>query len=107
MSCTVEALVNAVEELWYYRQQKTRYECSLAIRKAKQELSEIQYSSNAMGQREYTVELQRCRRKLTDLREIINATDSEYKALFDDVLKGLEERITVLANKRKTQRPNR
>ena len=101
----MEALFDAIEDLCRYHQQKTLFECSLAIRKAKQELSKIQYQGDAILQREYTVELQRCRRKLVALRERFNAKRPEYGELFEDLFKCMEERIAFLANKRKPQRP--
>lgn len=105
MSSSLEALVDAVEALYQYRQQKTLYECSQAIRKAKQDLTAVQYTAGAALQRELTVELQRCRWKLVRLRGIVDAAEPEYGVLFEDLLNCLEKRILTLANQRKPQRP--
>lgn len=105
MSCSLEALLDAVETLYRYRQQKTLYECSRAVRKAKQDLAAVQYAAGAALQRERTVELQRCRLKLDRLRGIFNATEPEYGVLFEDLFKCLEERISLLADQRKPKRP--
>lgn len=105
MSCSLESLVDAIEELYRYRRQKALYECSLEIRQKKRELSEIRYTSAAEIQRNYTVELHKCRLKLTNLKNIIDVTEPEYGQLFGDLLKELEERITDFANKRRVKRP--
>ena len=105
MSSSLEALVDAVEAIYRYRQQKTFYECRQAILKAKQDLAAVQYAADAALQREHTVELHRCRLKLARLREFVDATEPEYGVLFDDLLNCLEKRISTLENLRKPQRP--
>ena len=105
MSCSLESVVDAIEELYHYRRQKVLYECMLEIRQKKWELSEIQYASAAEIQRNATVELHKCRLKLANLKSIIDVTEPEYGQLFGDLLKELEDRITDFANKRKGRRP--
>ena len=105
MSSSLEALIDAAEALYQYRQQKTLYECSQAIHKAKQDLTAVQYAAGAALQRERTVELHRCRSKLVRLRKFVDATEPEYGALFDDLLNCLEKRISTLEKQRKPQRP--
>ena len=104
-SLGLEALVDAVGDLYRYRQQKTLYECSQIIRRKKQELSEIQHSGDAEKQRIATVELHKCRFKLENLKKKIETADPEYKSMFEDLLKDLEERISLMAGRRKVQRP--
>lgn len=105
MSCALEALVDAVEALYQYRQQKTLYECRQAILEAQGKLAAVEYGAGAALQREHTVELQRCRWKLARLRETFNAAEPEYGVLFEDLFRCLEERISALADQRKPRRP--
>lgn len=105
MSCALEALVDAVGALYQYRQQKTLYECSQAILKAKQELTAVEYGADAALQRERTVELHRCRWKLARLRESFNAAEPGYGVLFEDLFRCLEERISFLEGQRRRRRP--
>ena len=105
MSHSLEALVDAIEELYHYRRQKTLHECSLAVRDAKRKLYAVQYVRSASLQREYTVELQRCRIKMVHLRKIIDAAEPEYGALFDDLLKDVEARMEVFRKRRKSLPP--
>ena len=105
MSCSLESVVDAIEELYHYRRQKALYECMLEIRQKKRELSEIQYARAAEIQRNATIELHKCRLKLAKLRNVVDVTEPEYGQLFEDLLKELEDRITDFANKRKVRRP--
>jgi hypothetical protein len=104
-SYSLGALVDIAEELIYYHRQKTLYECRQEVLRIKQELAEVQYSSNAALQRELTVELQRCRYKLPGLRAAANAVEPECKVLFEELLSDLEKRVAYLTEKRKPQRP--
>lgn len=87
-------IIDSIEELYRYRQQKTLYECECMIKSKRAELRRIDYQCQVVKERELILELSKCKMKYNLLKEQV-IKDECYK-LFEPLLNELEERIEEL-----------
>ena len=108
MPASIDSLIDVVDALCNYEVNKALYESECAIKAKLAEYRKAIYEASVQKQRVATVELARCKYRMTQLSNRFNALPENQKTLMAPLLKPLLEeldnRIAELRNQRKLAR---
>ena len=96
MSSSLELFIDGINQLMSYQINKTQYECESKLRDKLQEFRSTEYFASASEQRCITIELNKCKLKLSMLRKKIENYDSSCKEIAFKLVEELENSINNL-----------